>query len=175
MSDVREELVALLPRLRRFAHGLTGQREDADDLVQSACERALSRSELWTPGTRLDSWMYRIIQNLWYDRLRGRRVRAEVVDEELLDQQADEQAHHLPERRQAVAEVSRRLQALRPEHREVVMLVCVEEHSYKEAADILQIPVGTVMSRLARARLQLQEEWNTVAPGPRVKLSEDRP
>lgn len=175
MSDVREELVALLPRLRRFAHGLSGQREDADDLVQEACERALSRSELWTPGTRLDSWMYRIIQNLWFDRLRSRRVRGEVVDEEVLDQQADEQAHLLPERRQAVAEVSRRLQALRPEHREVLLLVCVEELSYKEAADVLQIPVGTVMSRLARARAQLQEEPNTVAPGQRSQPREEWP
>ncbi len=174
MSDVREELVALLPRLRRFAHGLSQQREEADDLVQEACERALSRSELWTPGTRLDSWMYRIIQNLWYDRLRSRRVRGETVDADVLDQQADEQAHHLPERRQAVAEVSRRLQALSPEHREVLMLVCVEEHSYKEAADILQIPVGTVMSRLARARLQLQEEPNTPAPGQRASPIEER-
>jgi RNA polymerase sigma-70 factor (ECF subfamily) len=174
MSDVREELVALLPRLRRFAHGLTNHREDADDLVQEACERALSRTEQWTPGTRLDSWMYRIIQNLWYDRLRSRRVRGEVVDDEVLDQQADEQAHHQPEQRQAVAEVSRRLQALSPEHREVLLLVCVEEHTYKEAADILQIPVGTVMSRLARARLQLQEAMNTAAPAPRHPPSEDR-
>lgn len=175
MSDVREELVALLPRLRRFAHGLSGQREDADDLVQEACERALSRSEQWTPGTRLDSWMYRIIQNLWYDRLRSRRVRGEVVDETVLEQQADEQAHHRPEQRQALAEVSRRLQALRPEHREVVMLVCVEELSYKEAADVLQVPVGTVMSRLARARLQLQEAAETPTPGPRATRTEERP
>lgn len=175
MSDVREELVALLPRLRRFAHGLSGQREDADDLVQEACERALSRSEQWTPGTRLDSWMYRIIQNLWYDRLRSRRVRGEVVDETALDQQADEQAHHRPEQRQALAEVSRRLQALRPEHREVVVLVCVEELSYKEAADVLQVPVGTVMSRLARARLQLQEAAETPTHGPRTARTEERP
>lgn len=166
MSDVREELVALLPRLRRFAHGLTSQRQDADDLVQEACERALSRTELWTPGTRLDSWMYRIIQNLWYDRLRSRRVRGETVDENVLEQQADEHAHHLPERRDAVNEVSRRLQALRPEHREVVMLVCVEELSYKEAADILQVPIGTVMSRLARARLLLQEQPRDAAQMP---------
>lgn len=174
MSDVREELVALLPRLRRFAHGLTSHREDADDLVQEACERALTRIELWTPGTRLDSWMYRIIQNLWYDRLRSRRVRGETVDESLLEQQADEQAHHLPERRDALSEVSRRLQELRPEHREVVMLVCVEEHSYKEAADILQVPVGTVMSRLARARLLLQEQPNSAEQPHRATITENR-
>jgi RNA polymerase sigma-70 factor (ECF subfamily) len=174
MSDVREELVALLPRLRRFAHGLTSHREDADDLVQEACERALSRTELWTPGTRLDSWMYRIIQNLWYDRLRSRRVRGEAVGEEALDHLADEEAHHLPERRDALAEVSHRLQALRPEHREVVMLVCIEEHSYKEAADILQVPVGTVMSRLARARLLLQEQSNEGTQPHRATITENR-
>lgn len=157
MNDFREELVELLPRLRRFAYGLAGHREDADDLVQSACERALERVDQWTPGTRLDSWMFRIIQNLWFDRLRSRKVRGEQHDETALEQQTDEHAHRLPEVRDTFAHVSAQLDALRPEHREVLMLVCVEDHSYKEAAEILQIPVGTVMSRLARARLQLHD------------------
>ena len=157
MNDFREELVELLPRLRRFAYGLAGHREDADDLVQSACERALERVDQWTPGTRLDSWMFRIIQNLWFDRLRSRKVRGEQHDETALEHQTDEHAHRLPEVRDTFAHVSAQLDALRPEHREVLMLVCVEDHSYKEAAEILQIPVGTVMSRLARARLQLHD------------------
>lgn len=155
MTDVREELVQLLPKLRRFAYGLAGHREDADDLVQEACERALDRLEQWEPGTRLDSWMYRIVQNLWFDRLRQRKTRGQQADEEELALQADDNAHRLPEVRSTFATVSQALDALRPEHREVVMLVCVEELSYREAAELLQIPLGTVMSRLARARLQL--------------------
>jgi RNA polymerase sigma-70 factor, ECF subfamily len=157
MNDFREELVLLLPRLRRFAYGLAGQREDADDLVQAACERALERSDQWEPGTRLDSWMYRIIQNLWFDRLRSRKVRGDPVDMEAIEPQADEHAHRAPELRSDLSRVSDALQQLRPEHRELLMLVCVEELSYKEAAELLQIPMGTVMSRLARARLQLHE------------------
>ncbi|MDO8906324.1 RNA polymerase sigma factor [Hydrogenophaga sp.] len=157
MNDFREELVELLPRLRRFAYGLAAHREDADDLVQAACERALERVDQWSPGTRLDSWMFRIIQNLWFDRLRSRKVRGEQYDESALELQTDENAHRLPEVRDTFAHVLAQLDALRPEHREVLMLVCVEACSYKEAAKILQIPVGTVMSRLARARLQLQD------------------
>lgn len=157
MNDFREELVELLPRLRRFAYGLAAHREDADDLVQAACERALERVEQWTPGTRLDSWMFRIIQNLWFDRLRSRKVRGEQHDESVLEHQTDENAHRVVEVRDTFAHVSAQLDALKPEHREVLMLVCVEDHSYKEAAELLQVPVGTVMSRLARARLQLQD------------------
>lgn len=158
MTDVREEMVALLPRLRRFAHGLAANRDDADDLVQEACERALVRLDQWESGTRLDSWMYKIIQNLWYDRLRSRKVRGEQVDEDELALQADENAHRLPEVRDTFAQVSGLLDRLKPEQREVLMLICVESYSYQEAADILQIPVGTVMSRLSRARLQLHED-----------------
>lgn len=158
MTDVHEELVALLPRLRRFAHGLANNRDDADDLVQEACERALGRLDQWQAGTRLDSWMYRIVQNLWFDRLRSRKVRGEQVDEEVLGLQADENAHRLPEVRNTFARVAEMFERLKPEHREVMVLVCVESLSYQEAAEVLGIPVGTVMSRLSRARLQLQED-----------------
>jgi len=166
MTDVRQEMVALLPRLRRFAYGLAGQREDADDLVQAACERALQRSDQWEPGTRLDSWMYRIIQNLWFDRLRSRKVRGDSVDMDAIEPQADEHAHRAPELRSDLSRVSDALQQLRPEHRELLMLVCVEELSYKEAAELLQIPMGTAMSRLARARLALHELLGPGASSP---------
>ena len=157
MTDVHDEMVALLPRLRRFARGLAGHPEDADDLVQEACERALARLDQWEAGTRLDSWMYRIIQNLWFDRVRGRKVRGEQLDEEALEHHADDHAHRLPEVRSSMAKVLACMEHLSPEHKELVMLVCVEECSYKDAAEVLNIPQGTVMSRLARARLQLHD------------------
>ena len=77
-SQIRADLVRLLPRLRRFACGLTGSMDDGDDLVQSACERALARLDRFQPGTRLDSWMYRIMQNLWIDQCRARQARPEA-------------------------------------------------------------------------------------------------
>ena len=81
-DEFRRELVGLLPRLRRFALGLTALPDRADDLVQAACERALARRGQWQPGTRLDSWMYRIMQNLWIDQLRGSRDHTEITAEE---------------------------------------------------------------------------------------------
>ena len=117
-NEFREELVELLPRLRRFAYGLAGHRDDADDLVQTACERALDRADQWEPGTRLDSWMFRIVQNLWFDRLRSRKVRGEQVDESALEHQADEQAHRLPEVRSTFARVAAQLDTLKPEDRQ---------------------------------------------------------
>ena len=84
-DDLIEQLPDLLPRLRRFAIGLSGSRDSGDDLLQAACERALSRRHQWTSGTRLDSWMYRIIQTLWIDELRRRKRQGETVEAEILE------------------------------------------------------------------------------------------
>lgn len=156
MSDpFRSELIALLPRLRRFALGLCADPHRADDLVQAACERALSRRAQWQDGTRLDSWMYRIVQNLWIDQLRapGRTVDADVQEVETVADERDwtEEMHA----RLTLEQVTAALGRLPPPMRAVLMLTCVEDKSYKEAAAILEIPIGTVMSRLARARLEL--------------------
>lgn len=160
----KAEMIALLPRLRRFARGLTGSEEEADDLVQAACERAIQRIGQWQPGTRLDSWMFRIMQNLWIDAIRMGKLRGShlsIVDPE--SQQAPgmdgEQATM---NRLTLEAVRRGVQRLPPDQRSVLLLVCVEGSSYKEAADTLGIPVGTVMSRLSRARLAL----NRMVGGP---------
>lgn len=152
---VLTEMVALLPRLRRFACGLTGSLADADDLVQGACVKALDRIEQWRPGTRLDSWMFRILQNLWIDQLRERRGREVAMDPEDLAERAVGDAARENEARIALGEVRREVAKLPPDQRAVLMLVSVEGVSYKDAAEILEIPIGTVMSRLARARLAL--------------------
>jgi RNA polymerase sigma-70 factor (ECF subfamily) len=150
-----EQLIAVLPRLRRFARGLAGAAADADDLVQAACERALARSHQFEEGTRFDSWMYRIVQTIWIDQLRAREVRKEDGDvaEERLGSDAPVRR---VEARLALAEVRQAIQLLPPDQRTVLMLVTVEGLSYKEEAAVADVPVGTVMSRLARARIELQ-------------------
>ncbi len=167
-ESVRRDIVALLPRLRRFAYGLTGSIEDGDDLVQSVCERALSRLHLWEAGTRLDSWMYRIVQNVWIDRCRTARHRGAAADSAVLELVVGGDARHELEQRSELAAVRRHVAALPEEQRAVLLLVCVEGASYKEAAEVLDVPIGTVMSRLARARMSLGRAMAGEHAGPRV-------
>ena len=147
------ELVAVLPRLRRFAFGLAGSLDEADDLVQAACERALARRDQYEPGTRLVSWMYRIVQTTWIDQVR--RQRTVSVDPALLAEYPGGDAVGEAESRLALAEVRQAIAVLSPEHRTVLLLVSVEGLAYREAAEILGLPIGTIMSRLARGRLAL--------------------
>jgi RNA polymerase sigma-70 factor (ECF subfamily) len=152
-----DQLIAVLPRLRRFARGLTGTAAEADDLVQAACERALAREHQFQEGTRFDSWMFRIVQTIWIDQLRARDVRKEdgEVAEERLG--SDAPVRRI-EARIALSEVRQAVGRLPPDQRTTLMLVTVEGLSYKEAAEVVGVPVGTIMSRLARARLALQQQ-----------------
>ena len=154
-DELRTRMVELLPRLRRFAVALTGDLDQADDLVQEACMRALSRVEQWQPGTRLDSWMYRIAQNLWLDRMRARKVRGEQVDVESAEALAGPDGREVVESRLTLNAVSAAMAQLPNEQRLLIALVCIDGLSYKEAAEITETPIGTVMSRLARARREL--------------------
>ena len=150
-----EQLIALLPRLRRFGRGLAGSAVEADDLVQAACERALARRHQFQEGTRFDSWMFRIMQTIWIDQIRARDVRKEggEIAEERLG--TDEPVRQI-EARLALAEVRRAVGHLPPDQRAALMLVTVDGLSYKQAAEVMGVPVGTIMSRLARARVALQ-------------------
>ena len=151
-----DQLIAVLPRLRRFAAGLTRSASEADDLVQAACERALAREHQFQEGTRFDSWMFRIVQTIWIDQLRARDIRKEDGDiaEERLG--SDEPVRRV-EARLALAEVRRAVSLLPPDQRSTLMLVTVEGLSYKQAAEVAGVPIGTIMSRLARARIALQQ------------------
>ena len=150
-----DQLVAVLPRLRRFARGLTGSSVEADDLVQAACERALARRHQFQEGTRFDSWMFRIVQTIWIDQIRSREVRKSDGDigEDRLG--SDEPVRRV-EARLTLAEVRRAVDRLPTDQRAALLLVTVEGLSYKEAAEVVDVPVGTIMSRLARARIALQ-------------------
>jgi RNA polymerase sigma-70 factor (ECF subfamily) len=151
---IDNEIAALLPRLRRFARSLVYNREDADDLVQIAVERGLARSGQWEPGTRLDSWMFRILKNAWIDEVRSRMRRDELfAPEEAGEHIGDEYA----EAHQQRMAIQKAIGMLSDEHRMVVALVLVDGLPYKEAAEVLEIPMGTLTSRLVRARTALQE------------------
>ena len=152
---MEEELVALLPRLRRFARALCRGDAEADDLVQAACERALTRRDRFLPGTRLDSWLYRIMQNLWLDRGRTAQARREHLDIDTVDDLAGVDGRDETEAWILLAQVRERVAALPEGQRLVLALVSVEGLSYRETAERLAVPIGTVMSRLARARRRL--------------------
>jgi RNA polymerase sigma-70 factor (ECF subfamily) len=144
-----------MPRLRRFAVALTGDVDQADDLVQETCMRALARVTQWQPGTRLDSWMYRIAQNIWLDRMRASKVRGEGVALDAAETISGSDGRDVVESRLNLAAVSAAMAQLPKDQRVLVALVCIEGVSYKEAAEITGAPIGTVMSRLARARREL--------------------
>jgi RNA polymerase sigma-70 factor, ECF subfamily len=155
--EFSNQLLVLLPKLRRFARTLTGSVDEGDDLVQSACERALERADQFMLGTRFDSWMYRIVQTVWIDRLRQRSHREEGIDPAELAKYSGGDSVDAAEGKIALAQARRAIAKLPVDLREVLVLVSIEELPYREAAEVLGIPIGTVMSRLSRARLMLYE------------------
>ncbi len=162
MDDVRKELVALLPRLKRFAYSLSGSLDEADDLVQASCEKALMRLDQFEIGTRLDSWMFRIVQNTWIDRMRYSQRRGVVNDPDAVERLAfDARIHEQIEARSALGILRAQFARLPEEQKVVLSLVTIDGHSYEEAAQLLSIPIGTVMSRLSRARRKLAEAIDT--------------
>lgn len=165
----RAQLTGLLPRLRRFAHGLAKSPDEGDDLVQAACIRALERQNQWREGTRLDSWLYRIIQTIWLDRIRAARVRQDYAagpGQDLM-QPTIVDGTRAAEALLTLGRVRRLIDALSAEQRAVLLLVGVEGFSYREASEALEIPTGTVMSRLARARTALADQMrNQSDPAP---------
>ncbi|MEL7462651.1 MAG: RNA polymerase sigma factor [Pseudomonadota bacterium] len=154
-SSFRRDMIDLVPRLRRFAYSLTNSRADADDLVQAACERALRNEDAFRAGTRMDSWMYRIIQNLWIDDRRRARTRGPEVDADDVPLSDRGKAAAAPSDRLMLSAVHAAMAALPDEQRAVLSLVAIEGLSYREASEALDVPIGTVMSRLARAREKL--------------------
>ncbi len=152
----REELVALLPRLRRFALSLTGDMAEADDLVQAACEKALSGRNQFRAGSRLDRWMFAVIHHLLIDKTRSMRKKKPHVsfDEGRIIGTAINGMRKLEAKLQLQG-VLAAMRKLGDTDRQVLALVCIDGMSYKDAAETMQVPVGTVMSRLARARKKL--------------------
>ncbi len=153
---VHDQLIEILPKLKRFTLALTGSSVEADDLLQATCLRALENLDKWQAGTRLDSWMYRMAQNLYKNQLRHDHVKMrhlrEAVDTVNGMTDGVAQAVH----KDTLSHLSSHLADLPNDQRTVLLLVAVEGYGYAEAATILDIPIGTVTSRLARARSSLQ-------------------
>jgi RNA polymerase sigma factor (sigma-70 family) len=154
--EARDRMVEFLPRLRRFVHSLARDWDQSEDLVQETCARALGHLDQWEPGTRFDSWMFRIAQNLWFDRVRAEKVRGEIVNIETVDGLSSD-GRVAAENRLTLLEVRKGMARLSIDQRLLIDLICLDGLSYKQAAEVLDLPPGTVMSRLARARLALHQ------------------
>lgn len=153
-AEFQREVIVLLPRLRRFARSLADNMSDADDLVQEACAHAIARADQFQTGRRLDSWMFAILRNEWISTRRKAIVRRGTGTVDATEtpelQHSNDGAAHL-----AAGQVTDAILALPEGLTAVILLVSIEGYSYREAAEILDIPVGTVMSRMSRARQQL--------------------
>jgi RNA polymerase sigma-70 factor (ECF subfamily) len=154
-NDVGRRIVELLPRLRRFAYALTGDPDKGDDLVQEGCARAFAHLDQWRPGTRLDSWMYRIIHNIWRDQKRASKVRGVAIDLDSAPELAGEDGRDVMNGRLTLRQVLDGLASLPEEQRALITLISIEGLSYEDAAAVLGIPVGTATSRLVRGRRAL--------------------
>lgn len=160
-SNPAKDLVAHLDRLWRYGLVLSRDRTTAEDLVQATCLRAIERAAQFRPGTRLDHWLLAILHSIWIDEVRARKVRA---GQGFADPETELVVNSDAEDRVFANEVLARIDALPEAQRTVIFLVYVEGFSYREAADMLMIPIGTIMSRLASARSRLAD----MAPaGPR--------
>jgi RNA polymerase sigma-70 factor (ECF subfamily) len=155
--DIRNRMVKILPRLRRFIGSLTNGADFGDDLIQETYVRALAHLDQWQPGTRLDSWMFRIARNLWIDHKRTEKFRGEAVDIEAVDQLLSSDGRLVAENRIALEELRKDIAELSRDQRNVIRLVWGYGMSYKETSKILNLPAGTVMSRMARVRNALQK------------------
>ena len=160
------DIVACIPSLRRYARGLTSDRDRADDLVQDTLERAWGRLASWQRRGEVRPWLFGIMHNLFIDRLRAQRSTPEQSAGDALAESPDRARQS---DRLEVRDLDRALQRLGPEHRAVLLLVGVEGMGYQEVAGVLGVPVGTVMSRLSRGRERLRAELQGHEASPKLQ------
>lgn len=154
-SAIRRELTAVLPDIRRFAYSLTGGRADADDLLQATVERILEKGAPADADMR--KWSYRVAKNIWIDEIRSRRVRSGAINEGKIEINDRIDGERVVMGSIALAEVNRAMERLPDDQRAALALVAIEGLSYADAAEALDVPIGTVMSRISRARAALAE------------------
>lgn len=168
-----QNLIELLPNLRRFALSITRSATKADDLVQITCEKALANQTSYQSGTRLDAWLFRIMRNSWIDQIRRDKTSGTKVDIDDAFDLAGEDGRTITENSLMVKTTQNAISRLPDDKREVLVLICVEELSYQETASLLDVPIGTVMSRLARARKKVADAMGINAQPPRSSKSEE--
>ena len=152
MPDIEQSVEQHIPRLRRYARALTGDRAAADDLVQDTLERALSRFHLWRRGSDLRAWLFTIMHNIFVNQARSRMR----YPHDALDESAADALHYREPEWTDLRDIGDALERLPVEQRTVVLLVGLEQFTYEEAARVLQVPIGTVMSRLSRGRERMR-------------------
>lgn len=152
-----EALIRLLPNLRRYALSLARRADLADDLVQTTVERAIRAAGSYDPAARLEPWLFRITRNAFIDLTRRQRTEGVQVDVFDMPEALPDDGDRAVEARLMLQATQQAMKTLPPEQAEILHLICIEELSYAEAAEVLDIPRGTVMSRLSRARLALAE------------------
>ena len=162
-----EEITALIPRLRRYARALTGDRFFADDLVQDTLERAWGRIYLWRPGSDLRAWLFTIMHNLHVNQARTRRSEESI---DLRNEPMEFAARPSQEEQLEIRDLTMALRRLPDEQRQVLLLVGLEEMSYQEAAKVLGVPLGTVMSRLSRGRERLRALMSEGSSAPQLRV-----
>ena len=158
MHNFDRELVALLPNLQRYALSLCHSREIAEELVQVTCQKAISSKSSFQLGTRMDAWLFRILKNSWIDFARKNRTEGIKVEIDDAFDVSGEDGEQTTQTHILLKEAFTQIEKLPEDQREVLLLICVEELSYKEAAEVLGLPIGTIMSRLARARKKVMRE-----------------
>jgi len=168
--DIRQAIIEEIPRLRRFALGLSANSDLADDLVQDCLERALLNLASWRENSNIRAWLFTILRNVYLNQLRSAARRPG----EVAFDGAEEQAAAIPPAQNQgllLLELETALNKLPLQHREVVLLIGMEGMSYKDAAEILGVPAGTVMSRLARGRERLRTlmDWETSGGRPPIR------
>ncbi len=159
-GDVKKRIVAFLPRLRRFCFALARSDDKGDDLMQATVEKALNRLDQWQTGTSLESWMFRIAQNTHIDDIRASARRGQHVDVESAMELVGDDGRQIVEGRSELARARAAMATLPEEQRAALALVVLDGQSYAEAAQILEIPIGTIMSRIARARAAIDRQLN---------------
>lgn len=158
LDDFEQDIVAALPALRRYALSLCRRLDIADDLVQTTVERAVKARTRFDPSTRLQPWLFRILRNAWIDEGRRRGARGTEIDVADVPEAAMFDGTRANEAAIMLKQTEAALTTLPDEQRDIILLVGVEGLSYAEAAEVLDIPKGTVMSRLARGRLALAKK-----------------
>jgi RNA polymerase sigma factor (sigma-70 family) len=167
----RSLLIEQLPGLRRYARALTGNSWAADDLVQDTLERACAKWRLWIAGSDLRAWLFTLMHNLYMSQRRAARVALNSISIDELESELQAPWSNTDD----PLDIGRCLQRLPADQRAVLLLVVLEDMSYKEAAHVLAIPIGTVMSRLSRARSRLRELMEAGRPVPGQTASGQAP